>query len=220
MGVGLCPPALVDSVLAEVFDELLSKVEFRKVGTRTYVRRRVEYIDDVIKLHGGWVSLGLTWGFSLTFVPHITGGVENVRWHRTIKSAQIDLFDPEIHSLPRFWSITAHQGEGALRRSALSTRFERIPNVLNFFDGYARFRDLDALFRRIRGRDKFGWSLKMFPQTFLAYAFYLAKAGREQEARHCMSAWLAQFSGSYREETTVKISALFEKAANSPYVLH
>src|SRR6185437_9749963 len=104
MAYDLCPPALIDQVLADSFDAPLTRVGFKKVRPRFYVRTRLPEMNDVIEFHRDRLDLVLIWGPSLNFVPHITAGVENVRWHRTPKSAHIDLrysaFDkhPQIES--------------------------------------------------------------------------------------------------------------------------
>jgi hypothetical protein len=48
-------------------------------------------MNDVIEFFRGNLDLNFVWGLSLNFVPHITIGVEHVRWHRTPKSAVSDL---------------------------------------------------------------------------------------------------------------------------------
>ena len=49
MAFELCLPNLIDSVVEEFFDEALSKVGFRKVRDRFYVRSRIAEMNDVIE---------------------------------------------------------------------------------------------------------------------------------------------------------------------------
>lgn len=59
----------------------------------------------------------------------------------------------------------------------------------------------------------------MHYQVHLAYAFYLAKAGREKEARQMMSAWLSHNFNAFRQETLERASQLFDEAIESPFTL-
>jgi hypothetical protein len=122
MAFELCLPNLIDSVVEEFFDEALSKVGFRKVRDRFYVRSRIAEMNDVIEFFRDKLNLNFVGGLSLNFVRHITSGVENVRWHRTPKSARLDLRYSGFRRVPELgWSMTATSGEDELRR-ALSLR--------------------------------------------------------------------------------------------------
>jgi len=220
MAYELCSPKLIDAVVAEVFDGPLAKAGFRKIRDRLYVRSRVYEINDVIEFWRDRLNLNFLWGLSLNFVPHITNGVENVRWHRTPKSAYKDLSYSGFGRVPELgWSIKATSGEDKLRQSALLTRSEMLPKALKFFESVKKFRDLECVFTKLQTPNEFGWTFDMFTQVSLAYSFYLAKSGQQQKARQYMSRWLARHSNSYREETLARVSELFEEAARSPSVL-
>jgi hypothetical protein len=221
MAFELCSPKLIDGVVEEVFDRPLAEAGFQKVRDRLYVRSRIREMNDVIEFSRDRLNLNFAWGLSLNFVPHITNGVENVRWHRTPKSANPDLRYSGFGRAPEpGWSIRATSGEDELRRSAILTRSEMLPKALKFFQSVKRFHDLESVFQEHERPNEFGWTFDMFAQVSLAYAFYLAKSGQEQKARRYMSDWLARNSRAYREETIARVSELFEEAASSPYVLH
>lgn len=221
MAYALCSPSTIDYVLAETFDTRLSQVKFQKIRARLYVRTRFPEMNDVIEFFRGNLDLSFVWGLSLNFVPHITNGVENVCWHRTPKSAVADLRHSGFGKNPATgWSIQTTQGETNLRRSAELTRAEMLPKALKYFDSIRGFHDLSLKFEEVARPNEFGWTLEMRYQEHLAYVFYLAKSGRESEARQMMSAWLSRNSNSFRPETLERISELFEKAANSPFTLH
>jgi hypothetical protein len=220
MAYELCSPKLIDAVVAEVFDWPLSEVGFQKIRDRLYVRSRVHEINDVIEFWRDKLNLNFLWGLSLNFVPHITNGVENVRWHRTPKSAYKDLSYSGFGRVPELgWSIKATSGEDELRRSALLTRSEMLPKALKFFESVKKFHDLESVFRKFEQPNEFGWTFDTLNQVSLAYSFYLAKSGQEQKARQYMSKWLAHHSNAHREETILRISELFEEAARAPFVL-
>jgi hypothetical protein len=220
MAYDLCPPALIDKILAELFDPPLSHVGFKKVRPRFYVRTRLPEMNDVIEFYRSRLDLILVWGPSLNFVPHITGGVENVRWHRTPKSAHIDLrysgFDK--HRQIEL-SIQTTQGAQTLSRSAQSTLAEILPKALEYFESIRVFSDLSAKFREAALPNQWGWTLEMRYQEHLAYCFYLAKSGQEIEARKMMSAWLSRGFNSFRPETLKKLSQQFEEATKTPFTV-
>lgn len=220
MAYELCSPALIDRVLAETFDDSLSHAGFQKIGPRFYVRTRFREMNDVIEFTRRQLDLIFVWGISLNFVPHITTGVENVRWHRTPKSAVSDLGRSGFGKNPESgWSIRTIEGEEILRRSAELTRAEMLPKALTYFDSLRSFHDLSSKFEEAARPNDWGWTLEMRYQVHLAYAFYLAKAGREKEAREMMSSWLAHNLKGFRQETLERVSQLFEQAIESPFTL-
>jgi|SRR5690242_8544881 hypothetical protein len=220
MGFELCSPKVIDATLADVFDGTLADVGFERVRPRLYVRSRVHGINDFIEFWRDKLNLNFLWGLSLNFVPHITSGVENVRWHRTPKSVYRDLSYSGFGRKPQLgWSIQTTLGEEELRRTALLTRSEMLPKAMRFFESINKFHDLEAIFKDQQIPNEYGFTFDMKTQVSLAYSFYLAKSGQEQKARECMSRWLARNSAAYREETVGKVSELFEKAVRSPYAL-
>jgi hypothetical protein len=217
----LTSPPLIDRVLAEIFDAPLANAEFKRVRPRFYVRTRLPEMNDVVEFYrGGNLDLVFVWGISLNFVPHITRGVENVRWHRTPKSAVTDLRLSGAGKNPETgWSIQATQGEQGLLESARLTRAEMLPKAMAYFDSVLVFSDLAARFREAALPDKWGFTLESRHHTHLAYCFYLAKSGHENEARKMMSAWLSRHFNSFRPETLEKLTQLFELALKSPKTL-
>lgn len=178
-------------------------------------------MNDVIEFYRSHVDLNFVWGLSLNFVPHITAGVENIRWHRTPKSAISDIRRSGFGKRPETgWSISTTQGEMILRRSAELTRNEMVPKALEYLDSIRRFQDLSSVFQQAALPNDWDWPLEMMPQLHLAYAFYLAKSSHEGEARQMMSAWLSRNRNVYRPETLESLSRLFEQAAKSPVILH
>lgn len=220
MTYDLCSPALINSVLSETFDDCLSAAGFQKIRPRFYVRARFRELNDVVEFVRSHLELNFVWGLSLNFVPHITNGVEDIRWHRTAKSALIDVAHSGFGKNPQTgWSIQATQGEEVLRRSAELTREEMLPKALRYLDSIRAFRDLSSKLEEAARPNDWGWTLQMRPQLHLAYAFYLAKSGHEKEARQMMSEWLSRNFNVYRHETLERVSELFEQAAKSPFTL-
>ena len=63
-----------------------------------------------------------------------------------------------------------------------------------------------------------GWDIFNTPQVALAYAFYLAKMGREIQARSYMSECLKR--SHWRPETNGRLTELFEQATQTPLISH
>ena len=212
-----CPPKIVHKLIEEIFDESLLGEGFEKVKPLQYARSRLNEMHDVIKFKGEYVGLLFTWGLSLRFVPHITMGVGDIRWHRTPKSANMDLIYSGFHrdSNDRGFRIRTIQGKDALRDDAVITRVHLLPRALQFFNTVKHISDLETLFQHQEFHNEWGAKLSNLPQVALAYSFYLAKSGQEQKARRYMSDWLQL--GHEREETLKRIAELFEQAVNSPF---
>jgi len=166
--------------------------------------------------------MGLRWGFSLDYVPHVEGG-STVRWHRTYKSARLDLtIDPidagsgecviaqdffaEEAEAVRKVSDRAHQVVDVLERDALPllTTVDTVPQLEPLF-----VRWLDSPARR------FGfWNYLQAP---LAYTFTLAYLRREDAARE----WLGrtfehqpELTDKVRQKLNDHLDELLHKAPN------
>ncbi len=219
MTYSLCSPKLVDSVVAEIFDERLVRAAFAKVGARRYVRERIPSVRDVIEFRSNAVSLLLVWGFSFDFVPHISGRhSETVRWHRTIKSANPDLRYSGLGMLcsgPRVpgAEMIFSQGEAQFRQEAELCKKTLLNQALATLSSVSKLHDFRPLFEAETREELFFNS----PQVSLAYAFYLANIGDEVQARRYMSKWLQR--SPYRKETQRRLLQLFEEAAASPLVV-
>jgi hypothetical protein len=215
----ICSPRLVDLVVADTFDPPVTQAGFVKVSARRYVRKRLVGTRDVIELHSDRGILILVWGFSFDFVPHIAGRfTETVRWHRTDKSANLDLRYSGLGRLcsgPREQGATIQlwRGESRLRQDAQLSKDRLLLKALAKLDSVRNLHDVSDLFES-EARETHFFN---FPQIVLAYAFYLARTGNEAEARHYMSEWLRR--SNHREETQKTLARLFEEAAASPFTV-
>src|SRR5260370_41832766 len=168
-------------------------------------------MHDVIKFKGEHVSLLFTWGLSLRFVPHITMGVGDIRWHRTAKSASMDLIYSVFHHdcNDRGFRIRTIQGKDALRDDAITTRDHLLPKTLQFFNTVKYTSDLEALFQHEEFHNEWGAKLSNSPQVALAYSLYLAKSTQAQTARRSMADSLQR--NSARQETDKRVAQTFKQ---------
>lgn len=82
----------------ELFNEhtRLEREGFTEVRRGYFVREGGPEISHVLHHHTGKHSTYVTWGLSLAFVPHEFGA--HIRFHRTLKSARMDLFNQDSDS--------------------------------------------------------------------------------------------------------------------------
>lgn len=117
----------------------------------------------------------LAWGFALTYVPHFNNSFKKLFWHRTVKSARLDVFPfddfERTEDLSRFSAPNDH--EAAVER-VLGVALDR---ARDFFEGVHSTKDLLPLFERLQ-RDKKSslgyWNYVSLP---LAHAFTLRVNG-------------------------------------------
>ena len=215
-----CPPAVVDKIVGEVFDSTLEGLGFQKASPRKYVRVRIAHTHDVVELLSQTTQLVLIWGLSLNFVPHISGRLtETVQWHRTPRSANPDLRYSEIEDMRNYrpqYAISTMQGGQAMREAALAARSVLLPRAVQLFDSVRSLLSIDDLFVREEKSPRWGNIFSTW-QVALAYAFYLARIGRESKARAYMSEWLKR--SHCRTETNNRLSILFEEATRLPLLV-
>lgn len=116
------------------------------------------------------------WGFSLDFVPHISGG--RLRWHRSDKTAMLDVIvDPR--SLAQ---ATYIHGAERLTADLRSLRPEAASGVEETWDRGASYHGMLDIIREIRERRSNGLGYGNYSQLPLAYALLCAKVGDVQSA--------------------------------------
>ena len=98
------PAATMDEIFAETFGKRLTSVGFTFIKRTKWTRVRTPGFRDLfeIMLGKGHVYYP-SWGFSLDFVPHVSGST--VRWHRTDKSSLLDLRDRQWPSAKGVWKL-------------------------------------------------------------------------------------------------------------------
>jgi len=214
------PPHVVNGIIGEAFNSALTSRGFQEASPRKYVRARIAHTHDVVEFHSDVTRLLPIWGVSLNFVPHISGRLtETVQWHRTPRSALPDLRYSEIEDMRDFrpkYAISTINGPEIMRDQAFAARSALLPRAFQLFDSVKDLLSIDQLFVREEQNPKWG-NIFNTPQVALAYAFYLAKVGREAEGRNYMSEWLKR-SSHRRQETNTRLSLLFEEAVRMPLI--
>src|SRR5271170_1614311 len=89
-----------DSIIASHLEKYFPPLGLAPINPRTWIdesRPPTKRMFELILLKGAGVRA--RWGFSLEFVPHISGG--RVRWHRSGESAMLDVIvEPGKNALP------------------------------------------------------------------------------------------------------------------------
>ncbi len=116
-------------------------------------------------------SLKACWGFSLDFVPHLSGGV--FRWHRSDKAAKLDVIvDPKALPQPCFL-----YGTRRFRAELASLLTEAVPAAQRDWERGATFAGMLDVIREIRERDTNCFGYRNYTQLPLAFIFIAAKLG-------------------------------------------
>lgn len=191
------PAERIYSIFEEIVD--LSASGFAKAKRGTLARKVDENIAHVIKLQAlKGATYGLAYGISLSYLPYPYA--PTVKWHRTLKSASLDLFEqPQEHMRgvgmedEAEYTPTSMLGEVCFREE-LSSLWKRIsPGVQRWFDAT---RTLDQVLRRSDEQVAWKWrGPRHAPDARLVKAFTLAKMGRSGEGH----AELDQFLREQRE---------------------
>ena len=185
-----------------IFEEIVdaSHIEFEKVK-RGYLARKVdEDIVHVLKLQatkGG--AYGLSYGVSLSYVPYPY--IPVLKWHRTLKSANLDLFEQPQEQMPEGDSQDKIQyvASGMLGEICFREEFgllwqQTSPRILSWLEATSTLRQVLS-----RCDDHLAWNWRgprHVPGARLVRAFTLAKLRRASEA----NAELEQFLREQQED--------------------
>ncbi len=149
---------------------------------------------DLWHFKGKWSAL--LWGFALTYVPHFNNSFTKLIWHRTAKSARLDVFPfddiERTEDLSRF--STRHDHEIAVER-VLGAALDR---GQDFFEGIHTTKDLLPLFERLKRdkKSKLGyWNYVSLP---LAHAFTLRVNEHYAEGRLILDEYVQRMKISGR----------------------
>ena|ERR1700722_1870357 len=200
--IQLIPAADLNDVVQKVFGTALAKRGFEQIDPRRWVRSKKPLIREVVLLCTmKGLSLSPIWGFSLDFVPHVSAG--RIRWHRTSKSASMDLsYDPfDYEGKPL--TISRFQSADAVREGAKVVLEDVLWRSGEFFESVRTIPDLVDAFEAKRNRPAVRFGFENYVQHPMAYAFVLAKLGRERAARK----WL-EVAKKYHELDDIELTKL------------
>lgn len=205
------PAAEVDATLSQIAGPLLAASNFRPATRRRWVRSYspIRHVFEVGAMKGGVFMP--RWGVSFDFVPHVKGNA--LAWHRTEKSAMLDLvYDPVDFDAEwqRHWAMDSLHGPDGLRRDARRVLPLAVGKACAWLDGIT---DLTSALRRaewLQTADRPGrrFAFVNHVQQPLAYAFLLARGGSPDAARDVLDRWVAFNDVEHlRDELTALLTA-------------
>jgi hypothetical protein len=163
-----------DAIIALNLDEHLPALGLTAVNPRTWAdhsRSPAKRVFELMLLKGA--GMRARWGFSLGFVPHISGG--RIRWHRSERAVVLDvIIEPTKGVLPE---PTYIYGAARLHddlRSLLTTAVERAKEAWRHGETE---RGMLELVREIRELHTNYFRFEMYTQLPLAYSFLSARLG-------------------------------------------
>jgi len=146
----------------------------------------------------------LRWGFSLDFVPHLSG--DSIRWHRSDKSARLDVtINPK--KLPTIWCPRSEQ----FREEFPTLLSKAVAAAKKDWKQGSTYQGMLQLIREIRKRNSNWLPYGMYPQALLAFAFLNAKTGNLKVAERELDRFLDP--GGLNQAAAAKLKKLLRETA-------
>ena len=203
------PAAALDAIMSRVADAHLATAGFTASGKRRWIRsgNGIRHLFRIAPLKGGMYVP--TWGISFDFVPHLKS-FSSIAWHRTEKSAQMDLrndpvdFDPEWSA---HFAIDAVHGPDVARENAERVLPAAIAKACAMLNGVNDIPTAFAFAEWLRTAERPGrrFGFNNWIQAPLARAFLLARSDREQEGVAVLDEWIAHHVDFIREHDLERI---------------
>jgi hypothetical protein len=184
------------------FGEIVANAEpmFALLKNGLLARQSSDEVVQMIQLSAGkGGSYGFRWGVSLGFIPHEWS--PRPRFHRTLKSARLDLFEEPFnfliadHCSGEGWDylVDGMHGESCMRRDMLAAWSKLQPVIDSFFNALS---SLDGVLRKANEHATKSWqSFRHHPDPKVVQAFTLARLGRLPEAEGLLSSFVAEDKG-------------------------
>lgn len=197
-------------------DSRLADLGFIRSKRSVWVREACSSARPMFELwhFKGKVSAPL-WGFALNYVPHFNNSCTKLFWHRTAKSAKLDVFPfDEFEQTKDLTWFAAPQDHAIAVKQVLGTSLDR---ATEFFEKFQSTDDLLPLFERLqhhKGRSLGYWNYTNVP---LAHAFTLRVNGDYARGRSILDEYAMRMEISGRALTD--LLSRFERAAADPSLL-
>ncbi|MEX2120423.1 MAG: hypothetical protein WD847_12580 [Pirellulales bacterium] len=174
-----------DSIATRMLRERLEPLSLSEIAPRRWIdgsKPPARKLFEFQLLKGA--SLKACWGFSLDFVPHVSG---NIRWHRSDKTARLDvIIDPVALPQPCFL-----YGPEQFRIELETLLPDAVAGAKRDWSRGSTYDGMLDLIREIREKNTNCFGFRNYTQLPLAYAFLLAKTGDMQLAEREIEEHLA-----------------------------
>jgi hypothetical protein len=145
-------------------------------------------------------SLKACWGFSLDFVPHVSGS--SIRWHRSDKTARLDVIvDPVALPQPCFL-----YGPEQFRLDLAALLHDAVVTAQRDWERASTCKGMLELIREIREHNTNCFGYRNYTQLPLTFAFLNAKTGNLELAERALDEYLA--GGRVKDAAAAKLRQL------------
>lgn len=160
----------------EFLDSRLAEFGFIRPKQGVWVREDSLSARPMFELRHlkGAVSVPVS-GFALNYVPHFNNSFTKLYWHRTVKSAKLDVFPfDEFEQAQDLTRFATPQDHAIAVNHVLGAAFDR---AIEFFDEFRSANDLLPLFERLRCYEGKGLGYWNYSNMPIAHAFTLRVNG-------------------------------------------
>lgn len=170
-----------EPVVKATFGPFLAQAHFEEAGPLKWVRQsspEIWWLFEFYRTKGA--GLRARWGLSLPFVPHVSG--REVRWHRTPKSALLDLWlwSPELEAKePPVFDLC--YGLKELTKQCTKRAGRILETALSSLEQAKAVSDLPQLYEQQKVAWKPAMGFYTWSQHPISHAFVLARLGKREE---------------------------------------
>jgi len=178
------PPTFPDLLSADDFyspinrflDSRLAELGYVRPRQGLWVREDCLSARPVFQLwHFKGAVSAPVWGFALNYVPHLNNACTKLSWHRTVRSARLDVFPfDKFEQTGEISRFAAHQDHAATIERVLAGAFDQ---AKEFFGAFQSTDDLLPLFERLRCYQGDGLGYWNYSNLPVAHAFTLQVTG-------------------------------------------
>jgi hypothetical protein len=196
-----------DAVIEPLLREYLQPLELTETAPRRWIHGSqppARRLFELQLLKGA--GLKACWGFSLDFVPHVSGGT--VRWHRSEKAAMLDLIiDPVWLPQPTYL-----HGADRFRAELRALLHEAVAAAQRDWSRGSTYEGMLGLIREIREQHTNCFDYRNYTQLPLALAFLTAKTGDLESAERELDEYLT--GGWVKEAAAARLRQLLRESAS------
>ncbi len=201
------PAVIFNDGIEQSYGKALRDVGFTTIKQNKWVHDLGTGIRKIVIIRHMKGASAPMWGYSLDYVPHFCSSQRNIYWHRTNKSALVDVFplyfDFHQYSMPRFSSDQKH-----IQRLQSFTP-HMIQHMNDFYNLGNETQNLVDILKRCENVVSNGLGFWNYCQLPLAYAFTLNKNGNNTEAYKLLEDYLNHYP-NIDPKAKIKLIARFD----------